>query len=496
MKKPFFYALLLALSTQLLFAKDSEKTESPKKLEEKVSITKSKVKIDDDWVKYEAHTGNEVIKKDDKDWGSFSYTAYFKTPKKSSSKRPITFVFNGGPGSSSVWLHIGMMGPKRVALNDTKPVKPPYRLINNDYSLLDITDLVFIDPMSTGYSKPGDKVEANIFYSTKTDVKSVGEFIRQFVTKHKRWSSPKFIAGESYGTTRSALLANHLQEEFGMYLNGVLLISSILDFSTVVQDNAANDLSYINYYPTFAATAHYHQPKGNQKNVWQVIKEAENFVHKQYAPALLEGSNLSRPKTNQLALSMNKTIHIDTKELVLSELRLRCEQFRNRLLLKQSKKVGRFDGRIATPPVMESSKIYLHDPSYTNLLGPFSSGMKSYLADTLKVSNLDDYTILANLPGWDFSLGKWSISGLNVLPQLKSAMIANPHLKVYVASGIYDMATPYFATRYTFNHMGLSNELLKNISIHEYDGGHMMYTNIAALKKMKAHIAQFYKKAL
>ncbi|MBX3144845.1 MAG: peptidase S10 [Trueperaceae bacterium] len=421
------------------------------------------------------------------------FIAYELDGVKDKSTRPLTFSFNGGPGSSSVWMHLGLFGPKRVELDDDgNPPAPPYRLVPNDESLLDVTDLVFIDPVSTGYSRPVEGVKAKDFHSVDTDVESVGAFIRLYTGRYGRWGSPKFLAGESYGTTRAAGLAGHLQGRHGLYLNGLMLVSSILDFSTA-RFEAANDLPPLLFLPTYAATAHYHErlaPELQALSVAEFLKQVEEFTLNRYAPALLLGDRLEGAARAAVVAELARYTGLSEAYIESTDLRIEIMRFTKELLRGQGRTAGRLDSRFTGVDRDSAGETFEFDPSMSAIQGPYTATLNDYVRNELGYQSDLPYEILANL------YQSWSYKDvenryLNVAETLRKAMSINPFLKVHVANGYFDLATPYYATLHTFAHMALTPEQRQNVSMSFYEAGHMMYVHRASLLKMREELERF-----
>ncbi|MCA9950950.1 MAG: hypothetical protein KDE48_14965 [Anaerolineales bacterium] len=473
--------------------------------EDKIVQTNHTITIDGKPLDYTATTGTIVLKeeseKDEKVEGekakaSIFFVAYTKDGVDDSAERPITFAFNGGPGSSSVWLHLGLLGPKRVHMDDTKILPPPYKLVANENSLLDITDLVFIDPVSTGFSRavPGEKPTE--FHNFDKDIESVGDFIRLYTTRYQRWNSPKFLAGESYGTTRSAGLSGYLQTRHGMYLNGIMLISSILNFQTANFTNG-NDLPYILFLPTYAATAWYHQQLDDdlQADLKVTLAEVEAFALGEYTVALMQGSTLPASEQKAIAAKLARYTGLSVDYIQKTNLRIDIYRFTKELLREQGKTVGRLDTRFTGIDKDTAGEHFEFDPSYAAIQGPYTAVLNDYIRRDLAFANDISYEILANLyETWGYP--KFENKFVDVAETLRQAMSINPHLKVLVAGGYYDLATPYLATRYTFNHLGLDASLQENIVMTYYAAGHMMYVHPPSMAQLKEDLKRFVKTAV
>ncbi len=443
-------------------------------------------------LKEEAEEGEEKKSEGEKPKASIFFIAYTKDDVTDVSQRPLTFSFNGGPGSSSVWLHLGVLGPRRVLTDpEGHPLPPPYRLVDNEHSLLDVTDLVFIDPVSTGYSRvvPGEK--AAQFHDFKKDIESVGEFIRLYTTRSKRWPSPKFLIGESYGTTRAAGLSGFLQNRHGMYLNGIMLVSTILNFQSARFD-PGNDLPYILFLPTFTATAWYHKQLADdlQQDLYKTLKEVEAFAQGEYTLALMQGADLPDDERKQIVHKLARYTGLSKAYIEQTNLRINIHRFVKELLRDQRRTVGRLDSRFTGIDRDAAGEKYDYDPSYAAIHGPYTATLNDYVRTELEFESDLPYEILTGrVQPWNYD--KYQNQYVNVAETLREAITQNPCLKVFVANGYFDLATPYFATRYTFNHLGLDPSLQNNISMGYYEAGHMMYIHQPSLAQLKNDLAGF-----
>jgi carboxypeptidase C (cathepsin A) len=427
---------------------------------------------------------------------SIFYIAYNKDGVQDPSTRPVTFSFNGGPGSSSVWLHLGVFGPKRVLMDkEGHPLPPPSLLVENEHTLLETTDLVFIDPVTTGFSRPAPGEDPKQFHGVTEDVESVGSFIRLFVSRDKRWASPKFLAGESYGTTRAAGLSRYLQERHGLYLNGIILVSSVLDFQTLIF-SPGNDIPYFLYLPSYTATAWYHNRLSSelQKDLKKTLAEVETFALDEYAMALLQGDNLGEQR-KKVVQSLVKYTGLSEEYVEQSDLRIELHRFAKELLREKNRTVGRLDSRFVGIDRDSAGERFEYDPSYAAIQGAYTAAINDYLGRELGYKSDLPYEILTDrVDPWNY--GPAQNKFLNVAETLRVAMTQNPYLKVFVASGYYDLATPYMATRYTFDHMALDPALSENVTIRHYEAGHMMYIREASLVKMRQDLERFMDSAL
>ncbi len=478
--------------------KPKEEKKTPPAPEEKVVQTKHSLRLGGQEIKYTATAGTLLLKLEDgTPKASVFYVAYTKDDATDASQRPVTFTFNGGPGSSSVWLHLGAFGPRRVQMGDAGSLlPPPYKLVDNDQSLLDVTDLVFIDPVSTGYSRavPGEAPKQ--FHGIEEDVQSVGDFIRLYTTRNKRWSSPKFLAGESYGTTRAAGLSGYLQQRYGMYLNGIVLVSAILNFQTAEFDTG-NDLPCVLHLPTYTAIAWYHKrlPADLQGDLQKAVEESKRFAAGEYADALMAGDTLSTQRRAEIAQKLARLIGLSADFIERSNLCVEIMHFTKELLRSERRTVGRLDGRFTGIDRDSVGDTPEHDPSMAAIMGPYTATLNNYVRDDLKFDSDLPYEILTGrVQPWNFA--PYENRYVNVAETLRRAMTQNPFLRVFVAKGYYDLATPFFAADYTFEHLGLDASLRGHLSGAYYEAGHMMYVHMPSLTKLKQDVAQFMRSSI
>lgn len=465
--------------------------------------TEHSLRVGGETLAYRACAGTMTLKDEDgKPKARIFYVAYTRRDIDDPAQRPITFTFNGGPGSSSVWLHLGAFGPRRVVLpDDAGMARPPFELADNPHSLLDQTDLVFIDPVSTGYSRAVPGEDPKQYHGVTPDIEAVGELIRLYTTRQRRWASPKFLAGESYGTTRAANLVKHLQDRHGMYFNGVVLVSSVLHFQTIVF-SADNDLPYLLYLPAYAATAWYHgrleaglQGDGSPAALRALLDRAEAFALGDYARALLLGTRLPAEERARVAAELARLTGVGAEFVERAGLRLRLDRFLKELRRDEGRTVGRLDSRYTGIDRDAAGESFEYDPSYAAIQGPYSAALNSYVREQLGYANDLPYEILTDrVHPWDYDTARNRY--LDVAEPLRQAMSKNPHLRVFVANGYYDMATPYFATEHTFSHLGLDPSLDANIRMGHYPAGHMMYVHEPSLAALKEDLAAFYAAAL
>ena len=488
----YFIFILTFLSP--LYAEETLKEQPAATFKEDVSETTHTAKINGVELSYKATAGNLILKDESgKAKASIFYVAYTKQNENNLVQRPITFCFNGGPGSSSVWLHLGVFGPRRLGFEEGGTPAPPYQLTDNDYSILDMTDLVFIDPVSTGYSRAAPGEDPKQFYGVEEDVKSIAHFVRLFLTRQDRWESPKYLAGESYGTTRAAALAKHLHEESHLYINGVILISSILNFQTLTDPQGGNDLPYISFLPTYTAIAWYYKklPEDLQRlGLQKAMQEAEKFAMNEYNWALMQGDNLDAQKKQEIVQKLARYTGLSPSYIDKSNIRINNIRFAKELLRNEKRTVGRFDTRYQGMDYDAAGECFDYDPSFEALIGPFSGAFNYYVRNELKWKDDAEYKCLAQVTPWNYS--KASNQFLHVGESLREVMTKNPTLKVFVGSGYYDLATPYFGTDYTFGHLNLDPSLRNNVKKYYYEGGHMMYTHLPSLIKLKQDLANFF----
>ena len=472
-------------------AKDDKDKKAP---EEKIVTTKHSVRIGGQEIKYTATAGTILLKQEDgTPKASIFYMAYTKDDVADVSQRPIAFTFNGGPGSASVWLHLGAFGPRRVQMGDAGSLlPPPYKLVDNEFSLLDISDLVFIDPVTTGYSREVPGESAKQFHGVEEDVQSVGDFIRLYATRNKRWSSPKFLAGESYGTTRAAGLSSYMQQRFGMYFNGVILISSILNFETAEFD-IGNDLPCILYLPTYTAIAWYHKklpPDLQSGTVTAAIDESRKFAAGEYADALMQGDALSSARRAEIAQKVARLTGLSPEYVDRTDLRVEIQRFTKELLRSERRTVGRIDARFTGIDRDAAGETPEYDPSIAAIMGPYAGMLNDYVRNELKFDSDLPYEILTGrVRPWNYA--PYENRYVNVAEKLRVAMTENPFLHVFVAKGYYDLATPFFAADYTFDHLGLDPSLRGHLSGAYYEAGHMTYVRPESLAKMKLDLTKF-----
>ncbi|HET6501966.1 MAG TPA: peptidase S10 [Amycolatopsis sp.] len=447
---------------------------------------------------YTARAGRMVLRKEIVTDGKFdghlakaevfltSYTLDDADP----GSRPVTFAFNGGPGSASVWLHLGVLGPRRIISGDVdSPEPPPYRLADNPESLLAHSDLVFIDPVSTGYSRPAAGEQPKDYYGFTQDLESVGEVIRLWTSRNERWMSPKFLAGESYGTLRAAALAEHLQDRHGFYLNGIMLISSVLDMGTI-RFTEGNDLPYSLYLPTYAAIAHYHGRHGDRP-LDDVLADAEEFASRDLPWALSRGARLSPAERTGMVQTLASLTGLEESYVDRVNLRIEHARFFTELLRDRGLVTGRMDGRFTTWEPDGGREHMRDDASISRIIGAYSAGLNHYVRTELGYENDLPYELLSMEVNRAWSYADFEGRAVSAVESLSSAMRANPHLKVHVALGHYDGATPYFAAEHVLARLAIPEELRENIESAYYPAGHMMYVHEPSRIQQSKDLANF-----
>jgi carboxypeptidase C (cathepsin A) len=428
-----------------------------------------------------------------------SYFAYFKKDAKAED-RPITFFYNGGPGSSTVWLHMGSLGPKHVVTaGDQHLAAAPYRMVDNANSLLDVSDLVFIDMPGTGFGRLMGKDPEKAFWGVDEDANAFARFIARFITKYSRWNSPKYIFGESYGTTRSAVLADVLENNKSIDLNGVILLSQIFNFTTDIdfpQGNPGVDLPYVLALPTYAATAWYHKKLPQQAPALEpFLKEVEDFAMGPFSHALAQGTDISADEKQAIAEKLHNYIGLPTTYILKADLRVNGGEFEKNLQDDQNLTTGRLDSRFSGPPIDPLSQFSDYDPQSSAISSAYVSIFNDYVRKDLKYGEGQTY-----LPEALFGSSQWSMVhrgnpiNMNVSIDLAEAMKTNPRLKVMVNGGYYDLATPFFAAIYEEKHLPIPQSLAKNIEYSWYESGHMVYVRDESLKQLHDRVAAFITK--
>lgn len=500
MIKNLILPFLLLLSI-LLSAQDNKEKDKPIPKAESF-ITNHEIVIGGKNIKYTATASETHLKNDtDEAVASIWSVAYTLGGVTDSSKRPVTFIFNGGPGSASVWLHMGLFGPQLVKVHSDAKIDDgaaPYNLIQNSMSLLDLTDLVFIDPVGTGYSRVIGKGKVEDYWGLNEDAASIAKFMRHWITEHQRWFSPKYIAGESFGTTRAVTVAHQLEGGGqNMALNGLILISQALDYAGSTSDHD-NITSYLTYLPSMAATAWYHKKAGQGKTLEEFIDECRAFTYDIYAPALYRGSLLSVDKKELMAERLSYFTGLSKEYILKSNLRILVPRFQKELLSDEGLAIGRLDGRFMGDEVDQlSDGPHLGDPASYQISSAYTASLNHYLASVLKVKMDRPYLTSNGEIGqkWKWRPvpeGKyWEPTPVNVARKLSETMRRNTDMKVLVASGYYDLICPFFDAEYTFSRNGIETD---KVQMTYYEGGHMMYTHEPDFIKLTNDIRKFLSK--
>ena len=476
----------------------AEKAEKPEKAEklplvpEKTSVTHHEVVVGGETVAYTATAGlMHITNEKAKGTAAIFYIAYIKDGVEDAATRPLTFCFNGGPGSSSVWLHLGAFGPQRIDMVDMAAPRPNMsRLVDNEHSLLDITDLVFVDPVGTGFSRAGGEGKNKDFFGVVGDGDSLAAFITRYLSRNHRWASPKFLAGESYGTTRAALLA-HVLGEKGVTLNGLIMLSLALNFQTFCFE-PGNDLPHLMFLPTYAAVAWHHGLLADDvaPDLDTLLTEVRRWTLDVYAPALLRGGRVGADERAQIAAQLARYTGLDAGEIETLNLRVADMRFSKSVLKRPGDTVGRMDGRYTAPDSDRDHRRTQRDPSIDFPFGPYTGLINDHLRRTLAFDHDIEYVVFnmkAN-EAWKWER-KDRLGFPDTAEDMRKAMHSNPHLKVLFANGLFDMATPFFAAEYTADHLQLPAELRQNIALTYYPAGHMMYFHPPSHAQLKADVA-------
>jgi len=437
---------------------------------------------------------------------AMSYVAYFKQGN-NAGIRPIVFLFNGGPGSSTVWLHMGAFGPRRVVTNDDSHTPPaPYQVVANDDSLLDAGDLVFIDAPGTGFGRIAGKDKEKAFWGVDADAHAFAAFIQAFLTKYKRWNSPKFLFGESYGTTRSAVLSNILQSDHNIDLNGIIMLSQILSFDLSTggsEANPGNDMPYILTLPTFAATAWYHHKLPDQSgDIEAVIERAKAFAMGPYMAALARGNGLAEAERQNIATGLHNLTGLPVAYVLKANLRVSGGEFEKTLQADSDTTTGRLDSRFSGPTMDPLSKNAQYDPQSAAISSAYVSAFNNYARQTLKYGGDGPFYPGASVfKFWDFKHkqpgARFAFPGaLNVMPDLAAAMKYNPRLKILLTGGYFDLATPFYEGLYEMAQLPIQDRLKDNISYRYYPSGHMIYAHMPSLKALHDDVAALIEKTV
>jgi carboxypeptidase C (cathepsin A) len=515
-KLPLAIALAALLLGNAVAADKKDKTPSDDTkpdaalLHPQASTSEGSVSVEGKRIAYKAVAGTIVLHgkgdKENEPTVSMFYVAYFKKGA-DAAKRPVTFIYNGGPGSATVWLHMGAFGPRRVVTkDDSHTPAAPYQLVNNDYSLLDASDLVFIDAPGAGFSRliandaDASKRDEQMkdrrkeIYGVDGDGHAFAQFITQFLSRYSRWNSPKYLFGESYGTTRSAVVANDLENENSVDLNGVILLSQILNFDTSIDgpdQNPGVDLPYELALPTYAATAYYHHKLPQQPaDLESLLQEVEQFALGDYAQALMAGSRLDDTRKQAIAEKLHQYTGLPVAYLLKANLRVTGGMFEQQLLGDTDTTTGRLDTRFAGPSLDPLSKESQYDPQSSAISSAYIAAFNNYVRNDLKYGQDQNYLEYADIKEWDSKHNNHD-GAVNVMPDLAMAMKTNPDLKILLNGGYYDLATPFYAADYEMHHMPIQPALMNNISYAWYPSGHMVYAHEESLKLLHDNVARF-----
>jgi carboxypeptidase C (cathepsin A) len=455
------------------------------------------IRVGGETVEYDATVGSLILRNDDeKPIAEMYYTAYFRSGIPDPGRRPVLFAYNGGPGSSSFWLHMGVMGPRRVRTPGTEHAgAAPYDIVDNPASLLDKTDIVMVDPVGTGFSHPLGDTEGKTFWGLSEDGRAITQFIQRFLSRHRRWNSPKYLLGESYGTTRSAVLAPMLQRA-NIDLNGIVLVSAVLDFRTLIFAEG-EDIAYVTNLPSYAATAWYHRALPEQPpELAPFLEEVEAFAVGDYATALLKGSTLPGPERERILDRLHAYTGLSRDYLSLADLRVTAPEFEAELMRRDGGKVvGRLDARYLGDAEDLLAQVAGRDPQSSAISGAYTAAWNTYLREELGYDGNREYVPSGNVQPWNWTRGPgpgFGFSGVpNVGPDLARALRANPELEVLLVNGLYDLATPYFAAVWTMDHLGLPPDLRANIQRVDFEAGHMMYVHEPVLPRWREALGAF-----
>lgn len=459
------------------------------------------IEIGGERVDYDAVVASITLTGDDGEpSGELFYTAYFRTGVPNAAARPIVFAYNGGPGSASFWLHMGIMGPRRVVTPTVGPQgAPPYPLEDNAYSLLDVADVVMVDPIGTGFSHTLGDTPGSRFWGIDEDAASLAQFVRRFLSEHRRWNSPRYLLGESYGTTRSAVLARHLQRA-NIDLNGIVLVSAVLEFRTI-QFPPGDDLPYIVNLPSYAVTAAYLDALSSSGgDLPTFMAEVEAWSVGEYASALLQGDNLDAATRDRVIERMHTYTGLSPDYIDRANLRVTAPEFEAELLRASGRQVGRLDARFTGPIGDRLQTTPSHDPQSTAISSAYTSAFNAYVRDELGYDGEREYVPSGGTPGWNWGRsggGGGFVRGMgtpNVGPDLAEAMLRNPELEVLLVNGIYDLATPYFAAVWSLDHLGLPDELRANLHRADFAAGHMMYVEETLLQQWRDTLVEFIRR--
>jgi carboxypeptidase C (cathepsin A) len=453
-------------------------------------VTEHSITVGETKLSYKAEAGMlPLLKEDGSPRANIFYVAYTVEDGGDTSRRPIMFCFNGGPGAAAVWLHLGGLGPRRARVNpDGSLPPPPFELVDNEHTVLSAADLVFIDPVATGYSRAAKGEKQEQFFGKDPDIAAMGEFIRLYTTRNKRWRSPKYLCGESYGVFRAAGLVAELQDRHGMFMNGLVLVSGLIDYGTI-SPGPSNDLPYALFLPSFTAVAHAHGrlPADLQADLKKARAESEAFAAGEYVTALFAGASLPESRRADVAKKVARLTGLSEKLVLDHDLRVSPSVFREKLLADKRLILGRFDARITGRDGDQAGGMPGFDPSFDAALGPLAAAMNAYVREELSFESDLPYRVLTGVGPWPKDENRYA----STAAQLADAMSRNHHLRVLVQAGLCDLGVPYRSMRYSIDHLRIDPELLKNVTYADYDSGHMMYLHLPDLVKQGDDIRSF-----
>ncbi|MEJ8569148.1 S10 family peptidase [Elongatibacter sediminis] len=494
-------SLLVCLSLLFVFpvlAEEPEGNETRPVPEPETWTSEHELRIDGKTIRYQATAGTLVMRDDeDEPVALFGYTAYVAQGENPRT-RPIVFAYNGGPGSASIWLHMGVLGPQRAVATDAGfSPNGPYRRVDNDYSILDVADLVMLDPVGTGFGRLVGEGKGEDFWGVDPDIRSVSDFIVRYVTEQGRWASPKYLLGESYGGMRSGGVAYRLLNRYNMALNGVVLVSPFMTMTTGFA-GLGIDLPHVLYLPTFAATAWYHEALADRPDDFAAfMAEVERFAYDEYAPALLLGQRLGGEQRGAVIEKLARYTGLSEDYWDRADLRIDEARFTKELLRDRAETVGRVDSRFRGDMINRLGEAAVYDPMTTAIGPPFLAAFMDYYHDDLGVDSDREYVVSGSLwQQWDWKHAQPDLQGFelpfpNTLVDLSLAMKKNPGMQLLVQQGYYDLATPHLATKYYVDHLDITPDLRENVRLELYDAGHMMYIHEPSLVKFKSDLAGF-----
>ena len=493
MKNIFLLWMVIILTPELCQAQSPESKPIP---EAEVSTTQQSVKINGVVIPLTARAGTMQLRDENNEpIALFGFTSY---TKEGAASRPIVFSYNGGPGSSSFWLHMGVMGPRRIVVNDPLfTPAAPYKLVNNDFSILDVADIVMMDPIGTGLSVPIGKATFSDFWGVDQDIRSISLFIRQYLIENGRMNSSKYLLGESYGTFRNAGVMNRLLEQ-GIALNGVVMVSAVFDLRTLMFP-PNDDLPYVVHFPTYAATAWYHNKISNKPaSLETFLNEVRTFTEKEYSPALFKGSRISKEEKNSIASKLASYTGLGADYWLRADLRVQAGEFFQELMRGEGNTVARLDSRFKGINEDLLSQFADYDPQSSAISPAYITGFLHYFHNDLKVNKTLNYATTAGTREgfkWDWKHegnNRWGApAAINTGIDMATAMTRDPHVKVMILNGYYDIATVFYGVEHTIDHLGLPSEIRNNIIMKYYEAGHMMYTHQPSLEKFKKDVSEF-----